>query len=254
MKNGFALQPYLEDPPDENEREAVLRDLLTKVTSDTERQAIISHIEGVINADNKISAKETELLRRYEDILSAPSTLDLMFGRLKNIFQNQPKHSQIDIDEFLQNKILFKFRRRHNETFVITPEVHRLALLGGLMGIIAQADHEIHEREMEEIRQQLYARNQFDDMNIDLLLTIIHEESVRGLDRYRLIDEYTKNTSLNERVELLDQLFGVAAADGSLTHLELEELRAISSAMHLSHRQYINAKIRSKKSKETPIS
>ena len=44
----------------------------------------------------------------------------------------------------------------------------------------------------------------------------------------------------------MDLLFGVAAADGGLPHLELEELRAISSALRLSHKQYINAKLRSR--------
>ena len=240
----FALQPYLEDPPDENEREAVLRDLLSKVASDTERKAIVGHIEAVISADDRITSEESELLRRYKEILSEPSSLDLMLGRLKGLFQDQPRHSQVDLDEFLRNKIIFKLRRRHTEVLEVTPEMHRLALLGGLMGIVAHADHEIHEREMEEIRHQLNARGHFDDMGMDLLLAVIHEESVRGLDRYRLIGEYTRDATLDDRVELLDLLFSVAAADGGLTHLELEELRAMSSAMHLGHTQYINAKLR----------
>jgi tellurite resistance protein len=48
-------------------------------------------------------------------------------------------------------------------------------------------------------------------------------------------------------VQLLNLLFAVAAADGGLTHAELEELRGISAAMNLSHTQYINAKLRAKR-------
>jgi uncharacterized tellurite resistance protein B-like protein len=70
---------------------------------------------------------------------------------------------------------------------------------------------------------------------------------VRGLDRARLISEYTADAGFEDRVELLDLLFAVAAADGALTHPELEELRGISAAMNLSHRQYIDAKLRAKK-------
>jgi hypothetical protein len=62
-----------------------------------------------------------------------------------------------------------------------------------------------------------------------------------------LIAEYTGNMTFDERVHLLDTLFSVAAANGNLTHAELEELRGISSGMHLSHRQYIEAKIRTRK-------
>jgi uncharacterized tellurite resistance protein B-like protein len=124
--------------------------------------------------------------------------------------------------------------------------MHRLALLGGLMGIVAHADHDINERELQEIRRRLSERGNFDEGALDLLLTIIHEESVRGLDRYRMINEYAGNAGLEERTEILDLLFAVAAADGGLTHPELEELRAISTALHLSHKQYINAKVRTK--------
>ncbi len=239
----FALQPFLEDPPTDDEREAVLRDLVARIGSERERRDVIAHIESVIGADDRITPEETELLRRYEEILREPSSLDLMFRRLKTLFQTRPPRPEADIDEFLRNKILFKLRRR-TDAARITPEMHRLALLGGLMGIVAYADHDIDEREIEEIRRQLQGRGRFDDEALEVLLAIIHEESVRGLDRHRLISEYSTGTSLEDRVELLDLLFGVAGADGGLTHRELEELRAIASALHLSHRQYIGAKLR----------
>ena len=239
----FELQPYIEDPVPEDEQEAVIHDLLSRIGSGSERQEVIRLIEGIIAADDRISDDERQLLERYEEILKEPSSLDLMLGRVRNLFQESPRRSTVDIDEFLNNKILFKLRRRAGED-QITPDMHRLALLGGLMGIVAHADHEIHERELEEIRRQLAQRGSFDDSTMDFLLAIIHEESVRGLDRYRLIAEYAGNATLHERAELLDLLFGVAAADGALTHVELEELRAISAALHLSHKQYSEAKLR----------
>lgn len=118
--------------------------------------------------------------------------------------------------------------------------------MGGLMGIVAQADGEIDYREMEEVRRQLQVRGTFDTHALELLVTIIQEESVRGLDRSRLIAEYTADAIFDDRVELMDLLFAVAAADGNLTHAELEELRGLSTAMNLSHRQYIDAKLRAK--------
>jgi len=69
---------------------------------------------------------------------------------------------------------------------------------------------------------------------------------VRGLDRAILISEYVANATFDERVELLDLLFAVAAADRVLTFTELEELRSISAALGLSHRQYIDAKLRAR--------
>ena len=241
----FELQPYIEDPVSDDEQLAAIQDLLSRIGSASERETVIRHIEGVIHADTTVTPEEKELLQRYEDILKEPSSLDLMISRMKSVFQSPPTRSQMDIDEFLKNKILFKLRRIAGDDS-ITPEMHRLALLGGLMGIVAHADHDINERELQEIRRRLAERGNFDEGALDLLLTIIHEESVRGLDRYRLINEYARHATLEERTEILDLLFAVAAADGGLTYSELEELRAISSALHLSHKQYINAKVRAK--------
>ncbi len=239
----FELQPYIEDPVSDEEQMAVIQDLLSRIGSATERGAVIEHLEAIIHADARVTSEERELWRRYEEILKEPSSVDLMTRRMKSLFRSPPRQSRMDVDEFLRNKILFKLRLKAGDD-PITPETHRLALLGGLMGIVAHADHEINERELEEIQRRLAESGHFNEEALDLLVTIIHEETVRGLDRYRIINEYAGDATLEERCALLDLLFAVAAADGGLTYPELEELRAISSALHLSHKQYINAKFR----------
>ena len=81
----FELQPYIEDPVSNEEREAVLRDLLARVSSSSERNAIIGHLEQIIRADDTVSEDEKELLKRYEDILREPSSLDLMMSSIKGL-------------------------------------------------------------------------------------------------------------------------------------------------------------------------
>ena len=242
----FALQPYLEDPPREDEIEAVMRDLMARLGSDQERRAVIRHLEKILASDDEVTDEEASLLDRYKEILGETSSFELMFGRLKMLFAVATPPTTMDLDEFLRNKILFKLRRRSEDTIAVTPEIRRVALLGGLMGIVANADGDIDEQELAEIRRQLEQRGNFEDFDLDLLTAIVHEEAVRGLDRYRLLTEYIETTNIDDRIELLDLLFGVAAADGGLTHAELEELRSISSGLNLSHRQYIEAKLRAK--------
>jgi uncharacterized tellurite resistance protein B-like protein len=164
---------------------------------------------------------------------------------MKGLFTKPRDEMEIDLEEFFQNKVLFKLRRRIG-TDQITPEVRRLCALGGLMGIVAQADGEIDRKELDEIRTQLRMRNNFDAESLEVLITIIEEESVRGLDRRSLISEYAGNADFEERVALLDLLFAVAAADKALTNTELEELRGMAGVLGLSHRQYIDAKVRAR--------
>jgi uncharacterized tellurite resistance protein B-like protein len=199
-----------------------------------------------MKADDQITAEEHDFLEQYVFVLKQASTAKLLVGRLKGLFQARPATTVVDLDEFIRNKIFFKLQRRLG-SHQMTPQTYRLCLLGGLMGIVAQADGEIAPQELEEIRRRLQNTGRFEPEALDTLVTIIREESVRGLDRSRLVSEYTGPLTFDERVNLLDLLFAIAAADGGLTHAELEQLRGISAAMNLSHRQYIDAKLRTKK-------
>jgi len=239
------LEPHLEDPPSEIETKAFFQDLLARIATASERNEVIRHIEQILNADAQITADEHDFLEQYTFILKEASTVELLVRRIKGLFQKRPAAAAVDLDEFIRNRIFFKLRRRIG-TDQITPEMYRLCLLGGLMGLIAQADGEIDPRELEEIRRQLQFHGSFEAEALEVLIATIEEESVRGLDRARLISEYTASANFQERLRLLDLLFAVATADGGLTHAELEQLRAISAAMGLSHRQYIDAKLRTK--------
>jgi len=237
------LEPYLEDPPSESETDRLFRELLHRMATPASRTEVLRHLEEILKADQQMTADEHDFLEQYSLILKEASTVDLFVGRLRGLFKKTEPRNAVDLDEFVRNKILFKLKRRFGKDQV-GPDLHRLCLLGGLMGIVAQADGEIEEREAGEIQRQLQIHGKFDADQLGVLMTIIMEESARGLDRSRLVSEYTANTTFDQRVELLDLLFAVAAANGSLTHAELEELRGISAALHLSHRQYIDAKVK----------
>jgi len=239
------LQPYLEDPPGEKEVNDLFEDLLSRIATPFIRNQVVEYLEEMMRADDKITAEEHDFLEHYTFLLKQASTSDLLLRRMKTLFSKQRPEQKLDLDEFFHNKILFKLRRRIG-TDRITPETRRLCLLGGLMGIVAQADGEIDPRELEEIRTQLRLHNNFDLESLEILTTIIEEESVRGLDRASLISEYASHATFEERVDLMDLLFAVAAADQALTYPELEELRGISAALGLSHRQYIDAKLRAR--------
>ena len=239
------LQPYLEDAPSPESVDALFKDLLGRIATPLGRNEAVRHLEEILKADANMTADEHDFLDEYVFVLKQASTVQLLTGRLKGLFQKRPPAAVVDLDEFIKNKIFFKLTRRIGGAPVIG-DMYRLCLLGGLLGIVAQADGEIAPTELQEIRHRLQARGRFEPDALDTLMAIIEEESVRGLDRSRLIAEYAAPLGFEERVELLDLLFAVAAADGGLTHAELEELRGISAALNLSHRQYINAKLRAK--------
>jgi len=243
------LQPHLEDAPTEKEVNELFEDLLNRIATPFTRNQVVQYLEDMMRADDQITAEEHDFLEHYSLVLKQASSSELLLRRTKALFAKQKPQRVVDVDEFFHNKILFKLRRRIG-TDLITTETRRICVLGGLMGIVAQADGEIDSRELEEIRIQLRMRNNFDAESLEILMTIIEEESVRGLDRASLISEYSAYATFDERVDLLDLLFAVAAADHALTYAELEELRGISAALGLSHRQYIDAKLKARSKAE----
>ena len=239
------LEPYLENAPSAAVIDSLFKDLLGRIATPSGRDEAVRHLEEILRADANITAEEHDFLEEYVFVLKQASSVQLLVGRLKGLFQKRSDTVATNLDDFIKNKIFFKLQRRLGVN-QIASNTYRLCLLGGLMGIVAQADGEISAQELEQIRHQLRQSGAFEQDALDTLMTIIEEEAVRGLDRSRLISEYTAQLEFDARVELLDLLFGVAIADGGLTHAELEELRGISAAMNLSHRQYINAKLRVK--------
>jgi uncharacterized tellurite resistance protein B-like protein len=64
------------------------------------------------------------------------------------------------------------------------------------------------------------------------------------MDKHRLARQFASVCSPEERVQFLDVLFAVAAADGMASYKEIEEIRKISRSLKLSNEQFIEAKLR----------
>ena len=166
------LEPYLEDAPSEAEVDTLFKDLLARIATPLGRNQVIRHIEEILKADENMTAEEHDFLEQYTLVLKEASTVELLVGKMKGLFQKRPAAATLDLDEFIRNKILFKLRRKIGVPEV-TPEMYRLCLLGGLMGIVAQADGEIDFKELAEIRRQIQSRGTFEDEALDTLMTVI---------------------------------------------------------------------------------
>ena len=70
------------------------------------------------------------------------------------------------------------------------------------------------------------------------------EAATRGLDLFRLIQETKAILSVNKRKTLVESLFALALAEGKMTGEEIEEIRKIAYGLDLTHREFINAKLK----------
>src|SRR5215472_11693962 len=105
------LQPYLEDPPTESEVNNLFEDLLNRIGTPQERNRVVAYLDGIIAADDQITAEEHDFLERYTVLLKQASTSELLIRRMKGLFSKPKSDVTLDLDEFFQNKVLFKLRR-----------------------------------------------------------------------------------------------------------------------------------------------
>jgi len=120
---------------------------------------------------------------------------------------------------------------------------YRLAT-GALLFEVSRADHHISDEELRSITGVLKRRFSLSDDDASLLVDLAHqesEESVSVFEFTRLIDG---RLTAEEKTHVVELLWEVAFADGRLDSYEEYTIRKLADLLHVSHRNFIAAKLR----------
>lgn len=120
-----------------------------------------------------------------------------------------------------------------------------IACLAGLLARVAFTDLNIDPSEFQSMTAAIVKMTPYSTPVAEKIVHIAQEEINELVDHeYHL---YTR--PLNEifdhqqKVNTLELLFQVAAADGKVENLESEEIRRIAKELRLSHEQFVRAKL-----------
>jgi uncharacterized tellurite resistance protein B-like protein len=250
------LDIYTESPVDEKERARLVAELQDALGSRADKALAMSALEDVLRADGAISQEEEAVLEQIEDALQDVNVS--IFGKLGRLvsgpvnrridgFESAPNR-EIHIDDFMKNKIFYNVQRRLEESDNAghAPEkvLRKLSLAGGLMARVAYVDRDVNPAEVEHMVAALQRHWGIPEQEAQLVAEVAISEIAKNLDYYRLSREFFEATSEEERLQFLDVLFDVAAGDGFAAHKEIEEIRTISKMLKLTHRQFIEAKLK----------
>ena len=248
------LEMYMEEPVTPEEAEALIQDFTQRVGGAEERRWVLSALEGLMGADGMTSPEEHAFLERFIGFLKQTGGATALLSRIQGLFKQtvfkpiQGSKRSEELHEFLNNRILFKVRRKmEREKLSIEAHPDELAyasLFGGLLGHVAAVHKALDERELAVLQGHLRKIGGFDDEAVALIHSVIQEAASRGLDRFRLTREFYTKSTKDQRLQLLDCLFDIAGSDTDLQHAEVEEVRAIAYGLKLSHREFIDAKLR----------
>ena len=120
-------------------------------------------------------------------------------------------------------------------------EARYLACFAYILHRVARADHDISDDESALIERLLAARGGLSPERASLVVRIARNESMRhgGTEDFIVTREFSAIATREQKLALLECLFGVSATDHSIRTVEDNEIRRIASELKLDHSDYI---------------
>jgi uncharacterized tellurite resistance protein B-like protein len=246
------LKPYLGAPVAKEERERLFGQLVAELSSPDEKQEILDALKSMVHSKGKISVEEKELADRFSALLEKTSFTKRSVGKIQNllhrtIFQHA-RDRDPELEKFFKRKVFHKIELRRKKTGhainLSDEKVYYLCLLGTLLASVAHADDHFDDREKKSLKRVLTEEFPFRGQEQKILLEIVEEEAKKGFDFHEVITQVNQMLTYNEKLRLVDCFFAIAVADGKISHVENEEIRRITKAMHIPHQHFKEAKIK----------
>jgi uncharacterized tellurite resistance protein B-like protein len=250
------LDIYIETPVGEAERARLVADLQASLKSSQDKEMALQMIDQLAAADGEISVEEKASV---DEIKTAVKDANVgVFGSMGKFLGGSVNrrtkaitgapNRELYLDDYVKNKVYYSVSRRLEleETAINLPEkeLRRLSLAGGLMARVAFVDHEVQEGEFDTMVNAIKGNWELSDIEAALVAETAVSTISKGLDYYRLSRRFFESTTEEERVRFMDALFAVANGDGFVSYEEIEEIRTISMVLKLTHKQFIDAKLK----------
>jgi len=250
------LEMYIETPVSAEERARLVVDLQNALQSKEQKAMARQTLERVMAADGVVSESEKEVLAEIEKAIDSVETgflgdLERLVGGAVNkrskAVADAPNRERY-FDDFIKNKVFYSLSQRlqidSSDLKIPEDDLRTLSLVGGLAAKVAYVDREVTETELEGITKAIEDIWEVSSQ----LAAFVAEVAVSAMDEtydtFRMMRELMESTSERERRKFLDVLFAVANADGQISYDETEEIRMISRGLNLTHKDFIDSKLR----------
>ncbi len=116
---------------------------------------------------------------------------------------------------------------------------------------MANIDGEFSEEEKGNIISILKANYQLSDEHTTELMAAAREELDGSLDYWQFANLINQNYSDEEKVEIIEMAWRIVYVDGKLDKHEDYLMHKLSKLLHISHKQFIDAKLKAKRQSRT---
>lgn len=123
-------------------------------------------------------------------------------------------------------------------------ELARLACIAGLMARVAHADMDVTGEELDHFKSSLAEWTNIELSKVEAIasLALTEVSDLAGLENHLYTAPLRENLNEEQRYQVLEALFALAASDGRCDNVESEEIRTICTGLGLHHREFISAR------------
>ncbi len=149
------------------------------------------------------------------------------------------------LDQFRKNVITSVWKDKPDEPKA--RDIDDKIALGVLLWVVAEADEKFLPEEEKKIEEVLRLYSEISNEDMPVVLASIQEAARERIDLYHFTHEVSENLPYEIKIKILENLFRVACVDKDLDDRELEVIRKISGLFKLTHKDFIDSKIKVKK-------
>ena len=147
------------------------------------------------------------------------------------------------VDQF-REKLLSKISK--DSLKLDDKEINKAIGLGVLLRIVAEADKQLLPEEEDKVKDVLASHAKIPEEQIQIVLATIKQATEDRIDMWSFTNLFVRILN-EEKIPIVENLFRVACADKDLDFDETETIRKMANLMMVSHRDFINAKIKVKR-------
>ncbi len=117
--------------------------------------------------------------------------------------------------------------------------------VAALLVEVLRADYDVSAPERRQVLDSIGRLLELEPAESEALLLSAERQVDGAHDLHQFTSELNRTLSHEDKLHLLEQLWRVAQADESVHHYEEHLIRRVADLLHVSHREFIVAKLRS---------
>lgn len=113
-----------------------------------------------------------------------------------------------------------------------------------MLAEVLRMDEEIAESERAQVLNSIVERFDLEPSEAREIIALAEDEAQAATDLYQFTSQINRAFSPAQKVKLIEEMWRVAYADGTLHKYEDHLIRKIAELIHVTHKQFITTKLR----------